>query len=70
VLGTLIAWVVGTIEGEQNVGEKQNEMTKLLEKMRTNTDKLNRKTDAPPVRRNRKKMQKVRLEQGRTAEKA
>jgi hypothetical protein len=68
--GTLIAWVVGTIEGERNVSEKQNDMKKLLEKMRTNTDKLNRKTEAPPIKRNRRRMQKVRLEEGRTAEKA
>ncbi len=70
VLGTLIAWVVSTIEGERNVSEKQNEMKKLLEEMRTNTDKLNRKTEAPPIKRNRRRMQKVRLEAGRTAEKA
>lgn len=70
MLGTLIAWVVFTIEGERNVSGKQNEMKKLLEKMRTNTDKLNRKTEAPPVKRNRRRMQKVRLEEGRTAEKA
>jgi hypothetical protein len=58
------------IEGERNVSEKQNDMTKLLEKMRANTDKLNRKTEAPPIKRNRRRMQKVRLEDGRTAEKA
>ena len=46
------------------MSEKQNEMKKLLEKMRTNTDKLNRKTEAPPVKRNRRRMQKVRLEEG------
>ena len=61
---------LGTIEGERNVSEKQNEMKKLLEKMRTNTDKLNRKTEAPPVKRNRRRMQKVRLEVGRTAAEA
>jgi hypothetical protein len=67
---TLLGSVFGTIEGERNVSEKQNEMKKLLEKMRTNTDKLNRKTEAPPIKRNRRRMQKVRLEEGRTAEKA
>jgi hypothetical protein len=69
VLGTLIAWVVGTIEGERNVSEKQNDMKKLLEKMRANTDKLNRKTETLPIKRNRRRMQKVRLDEGRTAEK-
>jgi hypothetical protein len=42
------------------VSEKQNEMKKLLEKMRTDTDRLNRKTEAPPIKRNRRRMQKVR----------
>ncbi len=67
---TLIARRIGTIEGERNVSEKQGEMVKLLEKMRTNTVKLNRKTEAPPVKRYRRRMQKVRLEEGRTTEQA
>ena len=62
---TLLGSVFGTIEGERNVSEKQNEMKKLLEKMRTNTDKLNRKTEAPPVKRNRRRMQKVRQGEAR-----
>jgi hypothetical protein len=66
----LLARVNGTIEEERNVSEKQNDMKKLLEKMRTNTVKLNRKTEAPPVERNRRRMQKVRLEEGRTTEQA
>jgi len=66
----LIARVNGTIEGERNVSEKQDEMKKLLEKMRTNTVTLNRKTEAPPVKRNRRRMQKVRQEVGKTAEQA
>jgi predicted DNA binding CopG/RHH family protein len=45
------------------VSEKQSDMKKLIEKMRTNTEQQNRKTDALPRRRARKKMQK-----GRTAE--
>jgi hypothetical protein len=40
------------------VSEKQNDMKKLIEKMRTNTDKQNRKTGALPRRRARIKMQK------------
>jgi hypothetical protein len=67
---TLLGSVFGTIEGERNVSEKQSDMETLIEKMRTNTDKLNRKTEAPPVKRNRRRMQKVRLEEGRIAEKA
>jgi hypothetical protein len=59
--------IVGTIEGERNVSEKQSEMKELLEKMRTNTAKLNRKTEAPPVKRNRRRMQKVRQGEGRAA---
>jgi hypothetical protein len=43
------------------VNEKQNDMKKLIEKMRTNTTAQNRKTAALPMRRFRKKMQKVRL---------
>ena len=67
---TLLGSVVSTIEGERNVSEKQNDLKKLIEKMRTNTDKSNRKTEALPTRRFRKKMQRARLEEGRTAEKA
>jgi|ERR1022692_968470 hypothetical protein len=44
---TLIAVVLlGTIDGERNVSEKQSDMKTLIEKMRTNTDKQNRKTEA------------------------
>jgi hypothetical protein len=42
------------------VSEKQDEMKKLIEKMRTNTVKQNRKTEALPRRRTRKKMDKGR----------
>jgi len=52
------------IEGERNVSEKQDDVKKLIEKMRTNTDKLNRKTEARPVKRNRRRMQKVRQGEG------
>ena len=54
----------GTFEGEQNVSEKQSDVKKLLDKMRTNTDKQNRKTEALPVRRFRKKMQRARHADG------
>jgi len=56
--------VAKNIEGERNVSEKQDEMKKLIEKMRTNTVKLNRKTEAQPVKRNRRRMQKVRQGEG------
>jgi hypothetical protein len=36
---------VGAIEGEGNVSEKQNDKEKLIEKMRTDRDKQNRKTE-------------------------
>ena len=52
--------VAKNIEGERNVSEKQDEMKKLIEKMRTNTDKLNRKTEVTPIKRSRRRMQKVR----------
>jgi hypothetical protein len=63
----LIGSVGDTIMGERNVSEKQDDLKKLIEKMRTNTDQLNRKTEAPPVRRSRRRFQKVRLEERRTA---
>jgi hypothetical protein len=50
--------------GESNVSEKQDDMKKLIEKMRTNTDKLNRKTEALPRRRSRRKMEKGRPTDG------
>ena len=56
----LIVRELGTIEGERNVSEKQNDLKKLIERMRTNTDKSNRKTEALPTRRFRKKMQRAR----------
>jgi hypothetical protein len=46
------------------VSEKQNEMKKLIEKMRANTDKQNRKTEALPRRRSRRKMEKGRPTEG------
>ena len=62
---TLIALVLlGTIDGERNVSEKQSELKTLIEKMRTNTDKQNRKTEALPLRRFRKKMQRARQTDG------
>ena len=42
------------------MGEKSDEAKKLIEKMRTNTEKQNRKTVAIPRRRTRKKAHKVR----------
>jgi hypothetical protein len=67
VLGVPIALVIrqlGIIEGERNVSEKQNDKEKLIEKMRTNTDKQNRKIVALPWRRSRIKMQKGRPTDG------
>ena len=46
------------------MSEKQNDMKKLIEKMRTNTDKQNRKTEALPMRRFRRKMQKAKQTDG------
>ena len=46
------------------MSEKQSELKTLIEKMRTNTDKQNRKTEALPVRRFRKKMQRARQTDG------
>jgi hypothetical protein len=56
--------ILGTIDGERNVSEKQTELKTLIEKMRTNTDKQNRKTEALPLRRFRKKMQRARQTDG------
>ena len=56
--------LLGTIDGERNVSEKQTELKTLIEKMRTNTDKQNRKTEALPLRRFRKKMQRARQTDG------
>jgi len=56
--------LLGTIDGERNVSEKQSEMKTLIEKMRTNTDKQNRKTEALPLRRFCKKMQRARQTDG------
>ena len=67
----LIALVLlGTIDGERNVSEKQSDMKTLIEKMRTNTDKQNRKTEALPLRRFRKKMQRARQTDGSPGAKA
>jgi hypothetical protein len=55
---------LGAIEGEHNVSEKQSDLKKLIEKMRTNTDKQNRKTEALPHRRSRRKMEKGRPTDG------
>lgn len=44
--------------GEQIVSEKQDEASKMIEKMRTNTEKQNRKTGSRPLRRSGKKLQK------------
>jgi len=41
------------------VSEKQNDMKKLIEKMRANADKRNRKTEARPIRRSRRRMHKA-----------
>jgi protein tyrosine phosphatase len=46
------------------VSEKQNDKKKLIEKMRANRDKQNRKTEALPWRRSRIKMQKGRPTDG------
>ena len=46
------------------MSEKQNEMKKLIEKMRTNMGKQNRKTVALPVRRSRRRMQKAKQGDG------
>jgi hypothetical protein len=42
------------------VSEKQNDVKKLIEKMRTNTEKGQRKTEAKPLRRSRIKVPKTR----------
>jgi len=55
--------LLGAFE-ERNVSEKQDEMKKLIEMMRTNTDKQNRKTEALPRRRSRRKMVKGRPTDG------
>jgi hypothetical protein len=71
--GEAIAWPAGSfrrIEGERFVGETQNDRKKLIDKMRTNTEKRNRKTVLLPLRRSRRKMQKVKHEEGRLAEEA
>jgi hypothetical protein len=47
-----------------SMSEKQNDVKKLMEKMRTNTDKQNRKTVAIPRRRTRKMAQKIRHQAG------
>ena len=44
--------------------EKQSDMKTLIEKMRTNTNKQNRMTEALPLRRFRKKMQRARQVDG------
>jgi hypothetical protein len=54
----------GTIEGERSVSEKQSDMEKLIEKMRVNTAKQNRKTEAVPPRRFPKKMQRTKQADG------
>lgn len=65
VLGVPIAMVAGyAIEGERVGSEKQNEVKKLIEKMRAHTDKQNRKTVALPRRRSRRKMEKGRPTDG------
>lgn len=46
------------------MSEKQSDVKKLMEKMRAKTDRQNRKTDALPVRRFRKKMQRARHADG------
>ncbi len=51
------------------MSEKQNEMKKLIDKMRTNTDKQNRKTEALPRRRTRRKMDKGRPTDGTAKQK-
>ena len=50
--------------GKRNVSEKQDEMKKVIEKMRTNTGKQNRKTEVLPVRRSRRRMLKGRPTDG------
>jgi hypothetical protein len=55
---------LGAFQGERNVSEKQSDVKKLMEKMRAKTDRQNRKTDALPVRRFRKKMQRARHADG------
>ena len=55
---------LGAIEGERNVSEKQTDMKKLIEKMRANRDTQNRKTEALPVRRSRRRMQKAKQGDG------
>ena len=51
------------------MSEKQNDMKKLIEKMRTNTSSQNRKTEALPVKRSRSKMKKVRQPDGNEKQK-
>lgn len=52
------------IEGERIVSEEQIDGKNLLEKMRTKTEKQNRKTEAIPRRRARKKMRKAKQADG------
>ena len=49
-----------SIEEEGTMSEKPSDVKKLLDKMRTNTEKQNRKTEALPRRRTRKMAQKIR----------
>ena len=46
------------------MSEKTSDVKKLIEKMRTNTEQQQRKTEIKPLRRFRKKMQKARHTDG------
>jgi NRPS condensation-like uncharacterized protein len=46
------------------MSEKQNDVKKMIEKMRTNTKEQNRSTEAKPWRRSGKKVQKTRKKTG------
>ena len=61
----LVIFFIFTVKMEEGImSEKQNDATKLIVKMRTNTEKQNRNTVAIPARRIRKKVQKTRHTQG------